>query len=164
LNSAPPLRFGIAALLLGNLFLSFGPWFVRMADTGPVASAFWRVLLAAPALLAIAWWAGKGQARKGAMPWGLFALSGLLFAADLASWHNGILQTKLANSNLLGNSTSLFLPLWAFIAARSLPTRMQGFALGLALVGAARSNCRPRIWLATCFAPSQDFSTQPIWC
>ncbi len=136
-TSQGSLRFGLAALVLGNLFLSFGPWFVRMADTGPVASAFWRTALATPVLMVLAFAMGRRSGPpKAGMLWGVFALSGLLFAADLASWHLGILQTKLANANLLGNSTSFLLPLWAFLAARAWPTRMQGAALLLALLGA----------------------------
>ena len=131
-----PLRFGIAALVIGNLCLAFGPWFVRMADTGPVAAAFWRITLAIPFLFLIAR-ANRDPARR--LPMGmlaLFALSGLFFTADLASWHIGILQTKLANSNLLGNSTSFLLPLYAFLVARQWPTRTQGIALALAATGA----------------------------
>jgi drug/metabolite transporter (DMT)-like permease len=131
------LRFGLPALILGNLCLAFGPWFVRMADVGPVSAAFWRISLAVPFLFLIARVVGD-PARKLTKPMLLiFAFSGALFAADLASWHIGILQTKLANSNLLGNSTSFLLPLYAFILARQWPTRMQGAALGLAGVGAA---------------------------
>lgn len=37
---ANPLHF--AALLGGNAALALGPWFVRVADTGPVSAAFWR--------------------------------------------------------------------------------------------------------------------------
>jgi drug/metabolite transporter (DMT)-like permease len=131
------LRFGLPALILGNLCLAFGPWFVRMADVGPVSAAFWRIALAVPFLFLIARAVGD-PARKLTKPMLLiFVFSGALFAADLASWHIGILQTKLANSNLLGNSTSFLLPLYAFALARQWPTRMQGIALGLAGVGAA---------------------------
>ena len=42
-----------AALLLGNLALAFGPWFVRAADVGPVAAGFWRLTLGVPFLFAI---------------------------------------------------------------------------------------------------------------
>ena len=51
--AAPPAS-AFVALLIGNVALAFGPWFVRMADTGPVASAFWRIALAAPVLVAAA--------------------------------------------------------------------------------------------------------------
>jgi len=39
-----------AALLLGAAAIAFAPIFVRLADTGPTASAFWRVALAAAAM------------------------------------------------------------------------------------------------------------------
>ena len=132
-----PLRFGLPALVLGNLCLSFGPLFVRMADTGPIASAFWRIAIATPFLFLIARTIGDPARRLGGAMLGLFMLSGLYFAADLAAWHLGILQTKLANSNLLGNSTSFLLPLYAFAVARQWPTRSQGFALTLAVSGVA---------------------------
>jgi drug/metabolite transporter (DMT)-like permease len=131
-----PLRFGLTALLLGNLALAFGPWFVRMADTGPVASAFWRILLAAPFLFVLAGASGQPAKRPSRGLLLIFLISGALFAADLAAWHLGIVRTKLANSNLLGNSTSFLLPAWAFFAARQWPTRIQGLALTLAGAGA----------------------------
>ena len=43
------------ALLSGGAAIAFSPIFVRLADVGPMQSAFWRVALAVP-LLAI--WAG----------------------------------------------------------------------------------------------------------
>ena len=63
-------------------------------------------------------------------------LSGVLFAADLASWHLGILRTKLANATLFGNSTSLLFPIYGFLVARAWPSQRQGLALFLAATGA----------------------------
>jgi len=63
-------------------------------------------------------------------------IGGLCFAADLASWHLGILRTTLANATLFGNSATLFYPVYGFIAARALPSRMQAVALAMALAGA----------------------------
>jgi drug/metabolite transporter (DMT)-like permease len=135
-ESDPPLRFGLTALLIGNICLSFGPWFVRMADTGPVAAAFWRMALATPLLFAFARMAGAPAQRLSRPMTTLFLVSGLFFAADLASWHLGIGFTKLANSNLLGNAASFLLPLYGFIVARQWPNRTQGIALALAIAGA----------------------------
>ena len=39
-------------LLAGGCAIAFAPILVRIADTGPVASAFWRCALAAPVLWA----------------------------------------------------------------------------------------------------------------
>ncbi|MEY2926716.1 MAG: hypothetical protein RL367_1193 [Pseudomonadota bacterium] len=132
----PPLRLGLTALLLGNICLSFGPWFVRLADTGPVAAAFWRMALATPLLFVFAGMAGAPVRRLKRPTVLLFLVSGLFFAADLASWHIGIHHTKLANSTLLGNAASFLLPLYGFIAARQWPNRVQGSALALATAGA----------------------------
>ena len=39
-------NLAIAALLLGAAAIAFAPIFVRLSDTSPTASAFWRVALA----------------------------------------------------------------------------------------------------------------------
>lgn len=133
-SSPPTLAF--VAVVLANVALAFGPWFVRLADTGPVASAFWRITLAAPVLVALAWASGARPARLPPMLWITLLAGGVCFAADLASWHLGILRTTLANATLFGNSATLFFPVYGFIAARAWPTRTQGWAFGLAVAGA----------------------------
>jgi drug/metabolite transporter (DMT)-like permease len=133
--SAPPLRFGLLALLLGNIFLVFGPLFVRAADTGPVAAAFWRVALAAPFLFLITTATRDKISQPKRSQFFCLLGAGLFFAADLGAWHIGILETKLANSNLLANSTSFLLPVWAFISTRKSPTKIQIIALCLAFAG-----------------------------
>lgn len=126
-----------AALLCGNVALAFGPWFVRLTDVGPVAAGFWRIGLATPLLLALAALTGaRPIASARGLGW-VLAASGVLFAGDLASWHVGILHTKLANATLFGNAASFVFPLYGFLVARAWPTRMQGVALGLAAAGAA---------------------------
>lgn len=125
-----------AALVCANVLLAFGPWFVRLADTGPVASAFWRITLAAPVLVALAWGSGARPVRLAPALWVALAAGGVCFAADLASWHLGILRTTLANATLFGNCAILFFPLYGFLAARAWPTRTQGVAFALAAAGA----------------------------
>ena len=129
-------RLALAALILSNILLAFGPMFVRAADVGPVAAGFWRLALAAPILIAAAprgGWRPVGLSRE---VWGALALGGLCFAADLAAWHLGILRTQLANATLFGNSAVLFFPIYGFFAARVWPSVSQGIALCLALAGA----------------------------
>ncbi|WP_019834139.1 DMT family transporter [Sphingomonas sp. PR090111-T3T-6A] len=130
---ASPLAF--IALIVGNIVLAIGPWFVRMADVGPVASGFWRLALAVPFLLLIA--RGSGQ-RFGKMPpalWAATLIAGCFFAADLSTWHAGILHTKLANATLLGNISSFFFAAYGFIIARTMPGRWQVVAMVLAALG-----------------------------
>jgi drug/metabolite transporter (DMT)-like permease len=127
----------ITALLAGNLALVFGPVFVRSADVGPTASAFWRMALAIPFLLAIA--AQQRQPLTLPRPalYATMIFSGAFFAADLAAWHIGILQTKLANSALFANAASLLFPVWGFIVARTWPGKWQGIAFAIAIAGSA---------------------------
>jgi drug/metabolite transporter (DMT)-like permease len=136
-DAAPSSALPLVAVAVGNVALAFGPWFVRVADTGPVAAAFWRITLAAPVLLAAAMLVTPrpfAQARGFGLA---IVIGGVSFAADLASWHIGIRQTTLSNSTLFGNAATLIFPLYGFLVARAWPTRQQGLALGIAAAGGA---------------------------
>ena len=132
-----PATLALLALVGGNVALAIGPWMVRSADVGPSASAFWRMALAVPFLFLIARQTGQRLTlpRRG-LYWAM-ALSGIFFALDLAAWHIGLLQTKLANATLFGNMASVFFPIWGYFVARSLPSRIEGFAFALAIAGTA---------------------------
>lgn len=135
---APRLRLlPLAALLLGNAALAMGPWFVRFADTGPVATGFWRVALALPVLALLA--RANGEPLGGLPRKTLLAvlLGGVFFGLDIASWHVGIGMTRLTNAALFGNAGSLVLMVWGFVAWRRLPKGREGPALVAALTGAA---------------------------
>lgn len=127
----------LAALLAGNIALAFGPWFVRLADVGPVAAGFWRIALAAPVLVALAYATSRRPFAHVRALWLPVLFSGIAFAGDLGMWHLGILRTTLANATLFGNSAILMFPIYGFLVARAWPTRSQGIALLLAAVGAA---------------------------
>lgn len=138
--STTPSRFRllpVAALLFGNVALAMGPWFVRLADTGPVAAGFWRVALALPVLALLA--RVNRQPLAGLPLKTVLAVmaGGLFFGFDIASWHVGIGLTRLANATLFGNAGSLVLMVWGFIAWRRLPKGREWPALLAALAGAA---------------------------
>ncbi|MHA7819358.1 MAG: DMT family transporter [Erythrobacter sp.] len=126
----------LGALLGGNVALALGPWLVRLADTGPVSAAFWRLFLALPFLVIFARMAGQ---RLGGMPkktLALVAIGSFAFAGDLASWHIGIGMTRLGNATLFGNAGSIILLFWGFIIARILPRGFEWVAILCALGGA----------------------------
>lgn len=129
--------FAYAALVAGNAALAFGPWSVRLADVGPVASGFWRVALALPVLLAIGWRSARGRVRWSPLLLVLTVVAGVCFALDLASWHAGILRTRLANATLFGNAASFFFVIYGFLIARARPSARQALALLLAAAGVA---------------------------
>lgn len=127
----------LAALLTGNFALALGPWAVRLADTGPVSAGFWRLMLALPAFVLLARF--NRQPLTGFARGTLLAImgAGLFFALDLASWHIGIGETRLANATLFGNAASFILMLGGLIAMRRTPRRGEMFAVLAALSGAA---------------------------
>jgi drug/metabolite transporter (DMT)-like permease len=129
-------RWAFAALIGGNIALSLGPMLVRLADTGPVASAFWRMGLALPLLLLLAWreTGGRLPPRTAILVAGA---AGLFFAVDLIAWHLGIVRTKAANAALFGNCASLLLVLWSIMLARRMPRGWQALAILLAFAGSA---------------------------
>jgi len=132
-----PNPWHFLALLGGNFALALGPWFVRMADSGPVSAGFWRLFLPLP-VLAILALRQRGPVRTVASlsAWLLIATAGVAFALDLASWHIGIAYTRLGNASLFGNSGSLILMVWGLVAARRLPRPIELSAIVAAISGA----------------------------
>lgn len=124
------------ALLGGNAMLALGPWLVRLADTGPVAAGFWRMLLPLP-IFALLAWRERIPAPIDRKLLLLVLAAGIFFALDLASWHLGIERTRLGNATLFGNSASIILMLWGLVALRRAPTKREGLALLAAFGGAA---------------------------
>jgi drug/metabolite transporter (DMT)-like permease len=133
----PTAARGFAAMVASNVLLAFGPLFVRIADVGPVSSAFWRLALAIPMLLILLRVARLPMPRLGGGLLAVVLAAGLFFAADLAAWHLGILRTKLANATLFGNIAIFSFAIYGLVIARRVPSRNQAIALSLAAVGAA---------------------------
>ncbi|MGE3146115.1 MAG: DMT family transporter [Pseudorhodoplanes sp.] len=105
-----PAAFAAAfgALVLGAVAMGASPLFVRLADVGPYASAFWRVALALPFLAVWARWEGvrlRDCVRRAdrAAFW-----SGIFFAGDLFFWHLSILATTVANATFFATTA----PIW----------------------------------------------------
>lgn len=137
----------ILAMALGAVAMGASPIFVRLADVGPFASAFWRMALSLPMLWAwLAW--ERGRAGKAMAPPDLrasapsIALLGFFFAGDLFFWHLAIVNTTIANATLLATTTPIIVTIgaWLILKETVSPRVMAGVALGVAgaalLVGA----------------------------
>lgn len=105
-----------AALFMGALAMGISPVFVRFAEIGPFASAFWRVAIALPALFI---WALM-DARRAGVPListlkinRAIVLTGVFFAGDLFFWHLAIVNTNIANATLL----ACLAPVWVVLLA-----------------------------------------------
>jgi drug/metabolite transporter (DMT)-like permease len=135
-------RLAFPLLLLGGTAIAASPIFVRLADVGPTASAFWRVFLALPALWV--WARAEAPPRARFVPrftgseWRLVVLAGLFFAGDLAFWHLSIVLTSVANATLfVADFTPVFVTLGAFLLFGERVRALFVAALAVSLAGAA---------------------------
>ena len=134
-------RLALLALFGGATGIGFAPILVRWSETGPSATAFFRLLFALPFL----WLWMRTEQRKEQAPvqpvsradFLKLAAAGLLFVGDLATWHWSLQFTSVANSTLLANFAPVFVTLGAWLLFREpLQPRFLG-ALAIALAGAA---------------------------
>ena len=128
----------VAALLAGAAAIGASALFVKVSETGPVATAFWRVALALPIL-----WAWSVIGSRGGHVAGfsserrLIIAAGLFFAGDLAVWHWSIMLTSVANATLLANLAPIFVALAVWLLYGKRPTAMFLAGLAAALAGVA---------------------------
>jgi drug/metabolite transporter (DMT)-like permease len=98
---------------------------VKTSEVGPVATAFWRVLLALPILWAWMEIEGRRSGKPGrpSGPRELLALfaSGLFLGSTFALWHLSLGLTSVATSTLLVNLAPVFVALgaWLFLGKGS---------------------------------------------
>ena len=109
------VALAIVALVLGAVAMGASVLFVRWADVGPYASAFWRVFLALPFLWV---WMRLENREHGIAP--LFRdravlLAGLFFTGDLFFWHLAILGTTVANATFLATTAPIWVALGAWL-------------------------------------------------
>ena len=138
-RTADPAPLAFVALVGGAAAMGISPVFVRFAEIGPFASAFWRVALALPAL----WlWARlerpQGtEIRPDASALLSVLLAGLLFAGDLTFWHLAILNTSVANATFLATLAPVWVVLGSGLFLGERVERRVFMGLGLCLLGAA---------------------------
>src|SRR5438034_8144718 len=120
-------------LLAGGCAIAFAPILVRISDTGPVASAFWRCALAAPLLWV--WVYNLPKTSPIPIPARYLIAAGLFFAADLGVWHWSIIYTSVANSTLLANLAPIFVTLAGWVFWRQQVTRLFLVGMAVAIIG-----------------------------
>lgn len=138
--------FGVTALIIGATGIGLAPILVRLSETGPVATAFYRLLLAQPIIWLLL---KREQARHLPLPQGegrregpllrrrdlrYAALAGLLFTADLSIWHWSLKLTTVANSTFVTNLTPFFVSVaaWLLYKERVSPRLILGMLIAFA--------------------------------
>jgi drug/metabolite transporter (DMT)-like permease len=128
------------ALLGAGVAVGFSPIFARLSDLAPLASGFYRMAFAVPAIWLIAWLAGDRVVPLSVLSRGdriRLVLAGLAFAADIAFWHLAIANTTVLEATLLASTVPIMVAVVAvfLLGERIRPLFILG--LGLALVGVA---------------------------
>jgi drug/metabolite transporter (DMT)-like permease len=132
---------GLIALLAGALAIGSSGIFVRLSETGPTATAFWRGALALPLLAVWAWLERRAPARAAAVPAGaslrepLLLWAGVFFAGDLALWHASLMLTSVAASSLEANCAPMLVTLFAWALWGERPRLAFLISLALAFGG-----------------------------
>lgn len=121
-------------LVLGSILMGMSPMFVRLADVGPFASAFWRVFLALPPLWLWMRMASEPPSNNPACHRAIL-FSGLAFTGDLIFWHLSILHTTIANATLLATIAPLWVFLVAFLVFGQHLRRLEILGLVICLIG-----------------------------
>jgi drug/metabolite transporter (DMT)-like permease len=130
----------LVLLFLGAIGLGLAPIFVKLANPepntiGPAALAFFRMLLALPAL--IIWTIIISKSKKIRVNLKIHpkndiwkaALAGIFFSFDMFFWNKGLSITNVANATLFVNTAPFYVVLFSMIFLKEKPKQI--FWLGL---------------------------------
>src|ERR1700704_1458977 len=129
------VALAVGALVLGAVAMGASVLFVRWADVGPYASAFWRVFLALPFLRV--WMRLDAQPMGRAPLWSDRAvwLAGIFFTGDLFFWHLAILGTTVANATFFATTAPIWVALGAFALLHEAVGQRALIGLALCILG-----------------------------
>lgn len=155
-SSFAVIQHPVLALIGGAAAIAFAPIFVRISEVGPLATAFWRLLLAWPLLL---FWDAADRRRRPAVrqprtaaDYLRLAAAGLFFAGDLSIWHWSLRFTPVANATLLVNYAPIWVTLggWWLFGDRIEKIFLAGLLLALSgatlIVGASFQMRLEQVW------------------
>jgi drug/metabolite transporter (DMT)-like permease len=134
---AGPERLALPALLGGGIAIGFSPIFVRLSQLGPIATGFYRLLLALPLLWLWMRWEERVAPGRTRVAWLPIAVPGILFAGDILFWHWSITYTTVANATLLANLAPIIVAVGAWLYLREQVTIAFLAGMAMAMGGAA---------------------------
>jgi len=129
-QSARSELIALLALFAGALALGSSGIFVRVSETGVVASAFWRGALALPPLALWAWLERRTPRRGPRLDSG-FLWAGVFFAGDIALYHLALARIPVGAATLEANTAPLVVTVLAWAVWGERPRL--GFLLAILL-------------------------------
>lgn len=137
-SSASTLAF--LALLGAGVAVGFSPIFARLSDLAPLASGFYRLAFAVPAIWLAVRLSGGRLESPGAMASRnrvRLILAGLAFAADIAFWHLAIAQTTILEATLLSSTVPIMVAVASVLLFGERLKPLFVIGLAVALTGVA---------------------------
>jgi drug/metabolite transporter (DMT)-like permease len=138
-NPQTAQTLALVALVISALGIATSGIFVRLSETGPTATGFWRGAIALPFLALWAWQDWRADRRPPLIEWSRFAnavfWAGLFFAGDLLLWHWSLIMTSVAVSTLEANMAPIVVTLIAWLLYRERPRPLFLLALVISMVG-----------------------------
>jgi drug/metabolite transporter (DMT)-like permease len=118
-------------LIIAAMILGAAPILVRLSEVGPLATGFWRLMLALPLLSLLCLRQSTPRETPTLRDYGWLFVAGALFAVDVAAWHFSLHYTTVAISTVLMNFSPVFLTLWYWTIWHTTPSK--SFLIGFAL-------------------------------
>lgn len=138
--SVPSERSGVGRahvqVAAGAVLISFAPVFVKLVSVGPSVAGFYRMVVGAVVLGAVAVVRGERFRSGGALRVYLPTIAaGLLFALDLAFWHRSIRYVGPGLATILGNCQVFLLAGFGVVVLKERGGWRLAAGIALAMVG-----------------------------
>jgi drug/metabolite transporter (DMT)-like permease len=122
------------ALIAGVVSISWSAIFVRWAEMPGVASAFYRVVLAAGVMWCVLLVRGRLRMERRVVV--LAGMAGVCFAGDLGCYNVAVLHTSAGSATFLGNNAPLLVGLMTWMMTKRRPEARFWVALAVGVAGA----------------------------
>ena len=121
MENSKSIYFGLIALFVGAALLGASAIFVRISETSPSLTAFYRSFLALPFLFIWVLRSKHDQPIKNYLSKDnlvILFLAGVFFGSDMAIWNWAISFTSVAHATLMANTAPIFVTLVSFFFLR----------------------------------------------
>ena len=121
MENSKSIYFGLIALFVGAALLGASAIFVRISETSPSLTAFYRAFLALPFLFIWVLRSKHDQPIKNYLSKDnlvILFLAGVFFGSDMAIWNWAISFTSVAHATLMANTAPIFVALVSFFFLR----------------------------------------------
>ncbi len=121
------------ALIIGILCIGFSAIFVKIANVPGSVSSFYRLFIAAIAIIPL--WAYRGMRIPSNRDLWLILGGAVFFSFDLFLWNTAILLTSAASATLLANNAPIWVGLISLVVFKERLPRKFWFGLLIAILG-----------------------------